>query len=101
MLKLAGQLGGIELYFHVAGIGKQNMELEQDIEMDTVETNAKGFTRCITTLFNHMAENGGGHIAAISSICITTSTVTPVFQLPVRLCIAGRSSVTIAECSSG
>ena len=71
LLKLAGLLGGIELYFHVAGIGKQNMELEQDIEMDTVETNAKGFTRCITTLFNHMAENGGGHIAAISSIAGT------------------------------
>ena len=71
LLKLAGQLGGIELYFHVAGIGKQNIALEQDIEMNTVETNAKGFTRCITTLFNHMAENGGGHIAAISSIAGT------------------------------
>ena len=71
LLKLAGQLCGIELYFHVAGIGKQNIALEQDIEMDTVETNAKGFTRCITTLFNHMAENGGGHIAAISSIAGT------------------------------
>ena len=41
------------------------------------------------------------YIAAISSIWITTYTVTPVFQLPVRLCIAGRSSATIAECSSG
>lgn len=71
LLLLTEQLGGIHLYFHVSGIGKQNMELQQDIEMDTVETNAKGFTRCITTMFNHMAENGGGHIAAISSIAGT------------------------------
>lgn len=71
LLLLTEQLGGIRFYFHVSGIGKQNMELQQDIEMDTVETNAKGFTRCITTMFNHMAENGGGHIAAISSIAGT------------------------------
>ena len=71
LLQLVEQMGGIDLYFHVAGIGKQNMELQQDIEMNTVETNSKGFTRCITTMFNHMATSGGGHIAAISSIAGT------------------------------
>ena len=71
LLLLTEKLGGIRLYFHVSGIGKQNLPLHQDIEMNTVETNALGFTRCITTMFNHMAENGGGHIAAISSIAGT------------------------------
>lgn len=71
LLLLTEKLGGIWLYFHVSGIGKQNLPLQQDIEMNTVETNALGFTRCITTIFNHMAENGGGHIAAISSIAGT------------------------------
>jgi short-subunit dehydrogenase len=30
-----------------------------------------GFTRMLTTAFNHMAANGGGHIAAITSIAGT------------------------------
>ena len=71
LLRLAEELGGIGLYFHVSGIGKQNLPLQQDVEMNTVETNALGFTRCITTMFNHMADSGGGHIAAISSIAGT------------------------------
>ena len=71
LLLLTEKLGGIRLYFHVSGIGKQNLPLQQDIEMNTVETNALGFTRCITTMYNHMADNGGGHIAAISSIAGT------------------------------
>ena len=71
LLKMVEQMNGVDLYFHVSGIGKQNLTLEQDIEMNTVETNGTGFTRCITTMFNYMAKNGGGHIAAISSIAGT------------------------------
>jgi len=71
LLLLTEKLGGIRLYFHVSGIGKQNLPLQQDIEMNTVETNALGFTRCITTMYYHMADNRGGHIAAISSIAGT------------------------------
>jgi len=71
LLQLVEALGGIDLYFHVSGIGKQNVPLEQDIEMNTVTTNGLGFTRCITTIYNYMAEHGGGQIAAISSIAGT------------------------------
>lgn len=71
LLKMVEQMNGVDLYFHISGIGKQNLTLEQDIEMNTVETNGTGFTRCITTMFNYMAKNGGGHIAAISSIAGT------------------------------
>lgn len=71
LLKMVEQMNGVDLYFHVSGIGKQNMELQQDIELSTVETNGTGFTRCITTMFNYMADHGGGQIAAISSIAGT------------------------------
>lgn len=71
LLKMVEKMNGVDLYFHVSGIGKQNLTLERDIEMNTVETNGTGFTRCITTMFNYMAKNGGGHIAAISSIAGT------------------------------
>lgn len=69
--QLIEKLGGVELYFHVSGIGKQNPELEETIEMNTVRTNALGFTQMIDTIYNYMKENGGGHIAVISSIAGT------------------------------
>lgn len=71
LLALIEQTGGIDLYFHASGVGKQNADLQKDIEMNTVETNAMGFTRMIDTVFNVMKAQGGGHIAVISSIAGT------------------------------
>ncbi|MBR5101799.1 MAG: SDR family NAD(P)-dependent oxidoreductase [Muribaculaceae bacterium] len=71
LVELIGQLGGIDLYLHAAGIGKQNMSLKPDIEIDTARTNVIGFQRMVTAVFNYMAEHGGGHIAAITSIAGT------------------------------
>lgn len=71
LLQLIDRLGGMSLYFHASGIGKQNRPLERAIETDTVRTNALGFTRLIDTAFNYFATNGGGHIAAITSIAGT------------------------------
>lgn len=69
--RLIGQMGGIDLYFHSSGIGYQNPSLDVDKEMRTVETNAMGFTRMMTKIFHYFAQNGGGHIACISSIAGT------------------------------
>ena len=71
LLQLIERLGGMDLYFHASGIGKQNRDLQTDIEMSTVDTNAMGFTRIVDTAFNYLASHGGGHIAAISSIAGT------------------------------
>lgn len=71
LLQLIERLGGMDLYFHASGIGKQNRDLQTDIEMRTVDTNAMGFTRMVDTAFNYLASHGGGHIAAISSIAGT------------------------------
>lgn len=68
---LIDMVGGIDLFIYTAGVGFQNMELEPDIELKTVNTNALGFTRMIGTAYRYMAEHGGGHIAAISSIAGT------------------------------
>lgn len=68
---LISQLGGIDLYFHASGIGKQNRTLEADIELRTIDTNAVGFTRMIGTAFRYFAQQGKGHIAAITSIAGT------------------------------
>ncbi|MBR4389983.1 MAG: SDR family NAD(P)-dependent oxidoreductase [Prevotella sp.] len=69
--QLIEQLDGMDLYFHIAGIGNQNPHLEEGIEMRTVETNALGFTRMVGEAFRYFAEKGRGHIAAISSIAGT------------------------------
>ncbi len=68
---LINMVGGIDLFIYTAGVGFQNMELEPDIELKTVNTNALGFTRMIGAAYRYMAEHGGGHIAAISSIAGT------------------------------
>ena len=69
--QLIDMVGGIDLFVYTAGIGSQNMELEPDIELNTVNTNALGFTRMIGATYRYMAAHGGGHIAAISSIAGT------------------------------
>ena len=71
LLSLIDQLGGMDLYFHASGIGKQNRTLEPDIELSTMETNAVGFTRMIGTAYRYFAQKGEGHIAAITSIAGT------------------------------
>ena len=68
---LIDELGGMDVYFHVSGIGKQNRTLTSDIELDTVNTNGMGFTRMIGEAYRYFAERGEGHIAAITSIAGT------------------------------
>ncbi len=71
LLRLVDKLGGMDLYFHASGIGKQNRTLQSDIELSTMETNAMGFTRMIGTAYRYFASQGHGHIAAITSIAGT------------------------------
>jgi NAD(P)-dependent dehydrogenase (short-subunit alcohol dehydrogenase family) len=71
LVELAERLGGMDLYFHASGIGHQNRELQEEIELQTVETNGLGFTRMVGAAYRYMAGHGGGHIAVISSIAGT------------------------------
>ena len=66
--RLVSKLGGMNLFFYASGIGKQNRELTEDIELATVQTNGVGFTRMIGEAYRYFAKQGGGHIAAITSI---------------------------------
>lgn len=68
LVKLIDSVGGMDLLFYAAGIGKVNTQLDPAIELSVVNTNALGFTRIIDAAWQHMATHGGGHIAAVSSI---------------------------------
>lgn len=70
-IELIKEVGNVDLVFHASGVGKQNPNLEKDIEMRTMDTNVMGFTRIITAAYRYFASNGGGHIACISSVAGT------------------------------
>ncbi len=57
-----------DIYFHVAGIGSHNRDLDINKEINTFNTNALGFVKCIDTAYNYFKTVGGGQIAAITSV---------------------------------
>lgn len=69
--RLVQRTGGMDLFFYASGIGKQNRQLHEDIELATLQTNGVGFTRMIGEAYRYFATHGGGHIAAITSIAGT------------------------------
>ncbi len=71
--ELITETGGMDLYFHSSGIGYQNVELDVEKELATINTNGMGFTRMLTAAFRHLAGHPGKHgqIAVISSIAGT------------------------------
>lgn len=72
LLELIAELGGMDLYFHSSGYGKQNEGLDVEIEKRTVLTNSFGFTQMVVTAFNYFKSSGrAGRIAVISSIAGT------------------------------
>ena len=54
--KLIEELGGMDLYFHSSGIGWENVTLDADKELKTVETNGMGFVRMVSAAYNWFAE---------------------------------------------
>lgn len=69
--RLIDKTGGMDLFFYASGIGKQNRELQEDIELATMQTNGVGFVRMIGEAYRFFAQQGRGHIAAITSIAGT------------------------------
>lgn len=49
---LINELGGMDLYFHSSGIGWENVALDPDKELKTVETNAMGFVRMVSAAYS-------------------------------------------------
>lgn len=69
---LVNKVGGMDIYFHVAGIGYENLTLDPEREVEIIETNAGGFARCICAAYRYFRDNGlCGQIAAITSVAGT------------------------------
>lgn len=84
---LIEHLGGMDIYLHVSGMGKQNRQLDPNIELATVQTNAVGFTRMINHAVHYFQTHGQGHIAAVTSIAGTKGIgVAPSYSATKRYC---------------
>lgn len=69
---LIEKLGGMDIYFHVAGIGYENLTLDPEREVEIINTNAAGFARMICCAYRYFRDNGvKGQIAAITSVAGT------------------------------
>ena len=69
--QLIDELGGMDLFLLSSGIGKQNLSLTPDIELQTAATNVEGFIRMVTAAYHYLEQQGHGHLAVISSIAGT------------------------------
>lgn len=70
--KLIKHVGGMDIYFHVSGIGYENPELDPEKEVAVFETNTVGLVRCVSTAYRYFRDNNiKGQIAAVTSVAGT------------------------------
>lgn len=69
--RLIAKTGGMDVFLLSSGIGRQNLSLCPDIELQTAATNVSGFIRMLDAAYHYFEQQGSGHIAAISSIAGT------------------------------
>lgn len=68
LTELAETLGGFSLLVFCSGTGDINRELDYTVEERTNRVNVDGFTRVMDWAYLHFLKNGGGHLAAVTSV---------------------------------
>lgn len=70
---LIDALGGMDLYFHISGIGYDNPTLDPAREAQVITTNAAGFARMLAAAYDYFRSHKteGAQIAAITSVAGT------------------------------
>ncbi|MBQ1989752.1 MAG: SDR family NAD(P)-dependent oxidoreductase [Rikenellaceae bacterium] len=73
LAELIDRMGGMDIYFHVSGIGKNNIALNPDLELSMVRVNCEGFCRMVGAAYRYFRQNAvkDAQIAVISSIAGT------------------------------
>lgn len=67
-LNLIEKLGSVDLVIISAGIGYENAGLDASLELETIDTNVKGFVVIADASYNYFLSLGKGHLVGISSI---------------------------------
>lgn len=69
---LIEELGGMDIYFHVAGEYSENLYLDSEVDVKVAECNCCGFARMISAAYRYFRTNKKkGQIAAITSVAGT------------------------------
>lgn len=72
MEELIDKMGGMDIYFHVAGIGYSNPTLDPHREAEVIATNASGFARMVSAAYRYFRDNARkGQIVALTSVAGT------------------------------
>lgn len=72
--KLLEETGAPDLFLHVSGVGHQNPELDETIEMQVIRTNCDGMVRMVTHFINYVKSNTfynsgqKAHIGVVTSV---------------------------------
>lgn len=70
--ELIDKLGGMDIYFHVAGIGYSNPTLDPHREAEVIATNAAGFARMVSAAYGYFRDTQRkGQIVALTSVAGT------------------------------
>jgi len=79
--ELANRLGGLDLVVISSGTGDLNDALDPAIELNTVDTNVRGFTAIADWAFNYFAGQKSGHLVAITSVAaMRGSRIAPAYN---------------------
>jgi len=71
------QMGAPDLFLYVSGIGRQNPELDIEVEVNTIKTNCEGMVRLVDHFINYVKGNGyytkknPAHVAVVTSVAGT------------------------------
>jgi short-subunit dehydrogenase len=77
---LIHKLGGLDVLIYNSGYGEISKTLEWAIDKQTTLTNVNGFVEIVNYTFNYFVRQGGGQIAAISSIAsVRENSVAPAY----------------------
>lgn len=70
-IALVKEMGGMDIYIHVSGIGFKNLDYDVAKEMAMVETNSMGFARMVSCAYRYFVDQKSGHLAVVSSVAGT------------------------------
>mgnify|MGYP000093221121 CR=1 FL=1 len=56
--QLITKMGGMDVFLLSSGIGKQNLSLQPDIELQTAATNVSGFIRMVNAAYHYFEQHG-------------------------------------------
>ncbi len=96
---LIEKMGGLDMIIYCSGVGRQNKELDRDMELEAVKTNIDGFLRIVIAVYHYFkATNQKGRIVTISSVAgirplklATAYSATKNFQMHYMSCLAQKA----------